>query len=47
MKVLKVLLFLFITNIYPQDILTLKDRSIIIDEIIKERTENLLPKIQS
>tara|TARA_B100001250_G_scaffold354894_1_gene329043 strand:+ start:4817 stop:6139 length:1323 start_codon:yes stop_codon:yes gene_type:complete len=45
MKVLKVLLFLFITNIYPQDILTLKDRSIIIDKIIKERTENLLPKI--
>ena len=45
MKVLKVLLFLFFTNIYPQDILSLKDRSIIIDKIIKERTENLLPKI--
>ena len=45
MKVLKVILFLFITNVYPQDILSLKERSIIIDKIIKERTEDLLPKI--
>ena len=44
MKVLKVILFLFVTNLYAQDILSLKDRSKIIDKIIKERIDNLLPE---
>ena len=47
MKVLKVILFLFVTNLYAQDILLLKDRSKIIDKIIKERIDNLLPKIMN
>ena len=47
MKVLKVILFLFVTNLYAQDILSLKDRSKIIDKIIKERIDNLLPKIMN
>ena len=41
MKVLKVILFLFVTNLYAQDILSLKDRSKIIDKIIKERIGNV------
>ena len=45
MKVLKVILLLFVTNLYAQDILSLKDRSKIIDKIIKERIDNILPKI--
>mgnify|MGYP006086854897 CR=1 FL=1 len=45
MKVLKILLFLFITDLYSQDIFLLKDRSNIIDNILKERIENLLPEI--
>ena len=45
MKVLKILLLLFITDLYSQDIFSLKDRSNIIDNILKERIENLLPKI--
>ena len=47
MKVLKVILFLFVTNLYAQDILSLKDRSKIIDNIIKERIDNLLPEIMN
>ena len=45
MKVLKVILFLFVMNLYAQDILSLKDRSKIIDKIIKERIDNVLPEI--
>ena len=47
MKVLKVILFLFVTNLYAQDILSLKDRSKIIDKIIKERIDNVLPEIMN
>ena len=47
MKVLKVILFLFVTNLYAQDILSLKDRSKIIDNIIKERIDNVLPEIMN
>ena len=45
MKVLKVILLLFVTNLYSQDILLLKDRAKIIDKILKERIDNILPKI--
>ena len=45
MKVLKVILILFVTNLYAQDILFLKDRAKIIDKILKERIDNILPKI--
>ena len=45
MKVLKVILILFVTNLYAQDILLLKDRAKIIDKILKERIDNILPKI--
>ena len=45
MKVLKVILLLFVTNLYAQDILLLKDRAKIIDNILKERIDNILPKI--
>ena len=47
MKVLKVILFLFVTNLYAQDILSLKDRSKIIDKIIKDRIDNVLPEIMN
>ena len=47
MKVLKVILLLFVTNLYAQDILLLKDRAKIIDKILKERIDNILPKIMN
>jgi len=45
MKALKFFLFLFITNLYSQNILSLKDRAKVIDKIQEDRIEKLLPVI--
>ena len=45
MKKLIISLYLLVTPIFSQDILPLRERAILIDQIQKDRIENLLPKL--
>ena len=45
MKKLIILLLIFTTQINAQQILSEKDRAIVVDEILADRFNNLLPKL--